>query len=196
MRSATRAFGAVAAILMAAVSGAFGTTLATVGGETITEADVAAALGYVPSGPALRETVDGLVEREIVLALAERKGLDTSSAEVTRAAALAARAHLPAFSLSAESYRRRLAEEITISKYIDLYVYPRIKADEETLQNYFVRNASRFVKRPPADKAALKKLFGPRRNEVLYSYVKREIKKILAENAHDARAELGVEIYI
>jgi hypothetical protein len=186
----------VVIFLLAGAPAAFGTALASVDGKTITEADVTAALGYVPSGPALRETVDGLVEREIVLALAKRKGLGATSDEVTRAAALAARAHLPGFSLSSESYRRRLAEEITISKYIDLYVYPRIQADEESLQDYFIKNASRFVKRPPADKAALKKLFPPRRNEVLYRYVKSRIKKILAESAHDARGELGVEVYI
>jgi hypothetical protein len=194
MSSAVKIF--VVALLVAAVPPAFGGALAKVGDKTITEADVNAAMGYVPSGPALREAVDGLVEREIVLALAKRKGLGATSAEVTRAAALAARAHLPGFSLSAESYRRRLAEEITISKYIDLYVYPRIRADEESLENYFVRNASRFIKRPPADRAALKKLFPSRRNEVLYHYVKSEIKKSLAKSANDARAELGVELYI
>jgi hypothetical protein len=83
-----------------------------------------------------------------------------------------------------------------ISKYIDLYVFPRIKADEETLTNYFVDNASSFIKRPPRDRVTLEKIYPQYRNEVLYRYVKREIGRILAEVGNEARAGLSVEIGI
>jgi len=171
-------------------------TLALVGDDAVTEADVLAVHGYLPQGPALREAVDELVEREIVLTLARGKALGASAEEVDRTAALAAKAFPPPFPTNSEGYRRRLAEEITIAKYIDRYMYPRIKVTEEALQEYFVARPGEFIKRPPRDRAALEKLFPAHRNEVLYRYVKAELRKLLAEAAREARASLNVEIYI
>ena len=173
-----------------------GKTLATVDGRAITEADVTSFLGYLPRGGALRDATEALVEREIVLALARAKALSVSEEVVSRAVTLAARAHLPPAGSGGAASRKYIAEELLISKYIDLYVYPRIKADEETLSDYFVNNASSFIKRPPRDRAALKKIYPQYRNEVLYRYVKREIRRILTGAGKDARGELEVEIYI
>jgi hypothetical protein len=159
-----------------------GKTLATVDGKAITEADVTA--------------TEALVEREIVLALARAKALTVSREEVSRAVTLAARAYPPPAGSGGAASRQYIAEEILISKYIDLYVFPRIKADEETLTNYFVRNAGSFIKRPPRDRATLEKIYPRYRNEVLYRYVKREIGRLLAKAANEARAGLSVEIRI
>lgn len=171
-------------------------TLATVDGKAITEVDVSAFLGYVPSGAALREATEALVEREIILSLARSKALSVSSEEVSRAVTLAARAHLPPAGAGGTASRQYIAEELLISKYIDLYVYPRIKADEKTLTAYFVDHAGNFMKRPPRDRAALKEMFPRYRNDVLYRYVKREIARLLAEEGNEARAGMAIEIRI
>lgn len=171
-------------------------TLATVDGKAVTEADVAAFAGYLPRGGALREATEALVEREIVLALARAKALSVSADEVSRAVTLAGRAHLPPAGSGGAASRKYIAEELLISKYIDLYVYPRIKADEETLTEYFVAHASSFLKRPPRNRAALEEIYPRYRNEVLYRYVKREIGRIMSEAGKDARAKFAVEIYI
>lgn len=173
-----------------------GEVLASVGERVITEADVVAALGYMPKGEALREAVRGLVEREIILAVAESKALGASADEVTRAAALAAKAHRRPGDINSESFRRYLAEEIVIAKYIDLYIFPRIETEDEALLEYFLERPSLFVARPPRDRAALKKLFPRYRNEVLYRYVQREIKRLLRITGNESRATLGVEIYV
>ena len=169
-------------------------TLATVGGKAVTEADVSAFLGYLPRGEGLREATEVLVEREVILALARGKALTASPEEVSRAVSLAARAHSPPAGSGGTASRQYIAEEILISKYIDLYVYSRIKADEETLIEYFVDNAASFLKRPPRDRAALEKIYPRYRNEVLYRYVKREIERLLVEAGNEARAGLAVEI--
>jgi hypothetical protein len=173
-----------------------GKTLATVDGRVITEADVTSFLGYLPRGGALREATEALVEREIVLALARVKALSVSEEEVSRATTLAARAHPPPAGYGGAASRKYMAEELLISKYIDLYVYPRVRADEETLNEYFIDNASSFMKRPPRDRAALEKMYPQYRNEVLYRYVKREIGRILTEAGNEARSGLAVEIRI
>jgi hypothetical protein len=170
-------------------------TLAVVGGKALTETDVLAVHGYLPQGPALREAVEELVEREIVLALARGKALGASSGEVDRAAALATKAFRPPFPTNSEAYRRRLAEEITIAKYLDRYMYPRVAVTDEALRAYFVARPGEFMKRPPRDRAALEKLFPRYRNEVLYRYVKAELRRLLAEAAREARPSLNVEIY-
>jgi hypothetical protein len=172
-----------------------GETLATVGGRAITEADVSAFYGHLPRGEALREATAALVEREIILALARGKALTASPEEVTRAISLAARAHSPPAGAGGAS-RRFIAEEILVAKYIDLYIYPRVKVDEKALTEYFVGHAASFVKRPPRGRAALEKIYPKYRNEVLYRYVKREIERLLAEAGNEARAALGVEIRI
>ena len=185
---------ALAALALAAPCG--GKTLAMVDGKAITDADVSAFFGYLPRGGALREATEALVEREIILALARGKALSVSPEEVSRAASLAARAHLPPAGSGGAASRKYIAEELLISKYIDLYIFPRIKLDEETLTAYFLDHPGAFLKRPPRDRAALKKMFPSRRNEVLYRYVRREIERLLVEAANEGRAGLGVEIRI
>ncbi|UCH77501.1 MAG: hypothetical protein JSU81_07110 [Candidatus Coatesbacteria bacterium] len=177
-------------------SPAAGRTLAVVGGKALTEADVLAVHGYLPQGPELRETVEGLVQREIVLALARGKALGASAGEIDRAAALAVKAFRPPFPTNSEGYRRRLGEEITIAKYLDRYVYPRVAVTEEALRAYFAARPGEFMKRPPRDREALGKLFPRYRNEVLYLYVKAEMRRLLAEAVREARPSLNVEIYV
>lgn len=189
-------FAAAALALLALSPPCAAKTLATVDGKAVTEADVAAFLGYLPRGGALREATEALVEREIILALARVKALTVSPEEVSRAVTLATRAHSPPAGSGGAASRQYIAEEILISKYIDLYVYPRIKADEETLTEYFVDNAASFLKRPPRDRAAREKIYPRYRNEVLYRYVRREIRRLLAETGNEARARLAVEIRI
>ncbi|HUU57006.1 MAG TPA: hypothetical protein VMW93_06675 [bacterium] len=196
MRIAALAKGTAAAslVLLALSPPCGGETLATVGGKAVTEADVSALLGYLPRGEALRAATEALVEREIILALARGKALTASPEEVSRAVSLAARAHSPPAGSGGTASRQYIAEEILISKYIDLYIFPRIKVDEETLTEYFIGNAASFLKRPPRDRAALEKIYPQYRNEVLYRYVKREIERLLVEAGNEARAGLVVEI--
>jgi hypothetical protein len=174
----------------------WGTTLASVGGKVITDADVTLALGYLPEGKALREVVATLVERELILTLAKKKALAASADEVARAATLAAKAHRPQAEIDRDLSRRRLEEEIVIKKFIDLYVYPRVRVEEGALRAYFAARPSVFMKRPPRDRAALERLYPQYRNEVLYRYVKKEIIRLLAEAGNKARADVAVEIYI
>lgn len=173
-----------------------GKVLASVGDEVVTDADVIAAVGRLPTGPALRGTVEKLVERKIILSLAKRKALAASSDEVERAVSLALKSHRPGNDVDLTSFRKSLAEEIVIAKYIDLYVFPRIEAREEVLKAYFLKRPSLFMSRPPRDRAALEKLFPRYRNEVLYRYVRAEIERILRETGNAVRADLGVELDI
>lgn len=172
-----------------------GKVLASVEGEVITDADVIAAVGYAPKDEALREAVETWIQREIVLSLAKNKALAASSDEVNRAAALVAKAHRIAGDVDGASFRGYLYEEIVIAKYIDLYVFPRIKVNDKKLLRYFLDRPFLFIKRPPRDRAALEKLFPRHRNEVLYRYVRAEIERFLGETANEARAGLNVETY-
>lgn len=196
MRRVRNAALAALFLLGALAAACRGKALASVEGDVIDEGDVIAAAGYLPKGEKLREVVDGLIERRIILSLAENKALGASDDEVNRAAALAAKAYRPTGSADAATFRRYLAEEIVISKYIDLYVFPRIKADEETLTAYFLRRPDLFIKRPPQNRATLKKMFPRYRNEVLYRYVHAEVGRLLREAGNEARAGLDVEIYL
>jgi hypothetical protein len=170
--------------------------LASVGDEIVTDADVIAAVGYLPSGRALRSTVEKLVEREIILELAKKKALAASRDEVNRALALAVKTHRLGVEVDLANFRKSLAEEIVIAKYIDLYIFPLIGVGEETLRAYFLKRPSLFMKRPPRDRDALEKLFPRHRNEVLYQYVRAEISRLLKETGNTARSDLNVEIYI
>ena len=196
MRAARNTALATLALFAALAAACAGKALASVGGEVIGEGDVIAAVGYLPKGGKLREVVDGLVERKIILSLAKNKALAASGDEANRAAALAAKAYRPTGNVDAATFRRYLAEEIVISKYIDLYIFPRIKADEETLLAYFLKRPGLFLKRPPQDRAALKKMFPRYRNEVLYRYIRAETGRLLRESGNAARAGLNVEIYL
>jgi len=173
-----------------------GKVLASVGEKVVTDADVTAAFDYMPKGEALREAVGGLIEREIILTLAESKALAASPEEVTRAAALAAKARRPTGDINSETFRRCLAEEIIIAKYIDLYIFPRVKVEDKALLGYFLAQPTLFMARPPRNRAALEKLFPRHRNEVLYRYVRSEIKRLLTITGNEARAGLGVETYM
>jgi hypothetical protein len=190
-----RAFVAITVFLAISAAECRGKVLASVAGELITDADVIAAVGYAPKGEALREAVETWIQREVVLSLAKEKALAASSDEVNRAAALAAKAHRIEGDVDGASFRGYLAEEIVIAKYIDLYVFPRIKVDDKILLGYFLERPSLFVKRPPRDRAALEKLFPPHRNEVLYRYVRAEMERLLREEGNEARAGLDVETY-
>jgi hypothetical protein len=170
--------------------------LASVGDEVVTDADVIADVGYLPSGQVLRGTVEKLVERKIILSLARRKALAASSGEVDRAFALAVKTNRPGPEVDLANFRKSLADEIAIAKYIDLYVFPRIDAGDERLRAYFLNRPSLFMKRPPRDRAAIEKLFPRYRNEVLYRYVGAEIERLLREAGNAARLDLNVEIYI
>ncbi len=172
-----------------------GKVLASVGGEVVTTADVIAAAGYMPEDDALREAVETWIQREIVLSLAKKKALAASSDEVNRAAALAAKAHRTGGDVNATSFRGYLADEIVIAKYIDLYVFPRIKVDDKELLGYFLERPSLFIKKPPRDRAVLEKLFPRYRNQVLYRYVRAEIERLLRETGNATRAGLNVETY-
>ncbi len=187
---------AAAAVFAFSASPGRGKVLASVGGEVVTDGDVTAAVGYVPSGQVLRGTVEKLVERKILLSVARKKALAASGDEVDRAFALAVKSYRPGTDADLANFRRSLAEEIVIAKYIDLYIFPRIDAGEKTLRAYFMKRPSLFVKRPPRNRAALEKLFPRYRNEVLYRYVKAEIERLLQETGNAARSELNVEIYI
>ncbi len=171
-------------------------TLAKVGGAAITDRDVIAAYGRLSAGAALRTDVDALVARRLVLKLARAKALAATDAEVSRAARLAAKARGPNKATNAATFRAYLAEEITIAKYIDLYIYPRIKADEPALREYFYGHVSLFVARPPAGRAAAAALFPRYRNEVLYRYVRSEIGRLLAEEAARIRKDAHVRIFV
>ena len=70
MRDARNTAFATLALLAALAAACGGKALASVGGEVIGEGDVIAAAGYLPKGEKLREVVDGLVERKIILSLA------------------------------------------------------------------------------------------------------------------------------
>ncbi len=173
-----------------------GKVLASVGDEIVTDAEVIAAVGYLPSGRALRSTVEKLVERQIILEVAKKKALAASRDEVNRTLALAVKTHKPGAGVDLANFRRSLAEEIVIAKYVDLYIFPLINVGEEALRAYFLKKPSLFMKRPPRDRDALEKLFPRYRNEVLYHYVRAEIGRLLKETGDAARSDLNVEIYI
>lgn len=184
---------AAAALMSAAARAA---TLAVVDGVPITDADVAAATGGDLAGERLRVAVDKLVERQLILEIAERKGLAATAEEVNRAAALAAKAYGPNRDTSPGQFRRHLAEEITISHYIDLYIYPRIPTDEATVKAWFVQKAPSFMEKAPRTRAAREEEYPRYRNEAQYYYVRSEIARILGEEAAAARKSARVKVYV
>lgn len=132
----------LATICLLAATVARGAALASVGGEAITAPDVVAAEGKLPRGADLKEALVKLVERRLVLRQARAKGLDATPEEVNRAATLAFRAYAPNQATDDAAFRRYLAEEIIVKKYIDLYIFPRIVLDDDHLRPFFVAQGS------------------------------------------------------
>jgi len=180
-----------------AISGvARAATLAVVDGVAITDADVAAATGGDLTGERLRAAVDKLIERQLILELSQRKGLAATAEEVDRAAALAAKAYGSNRDTSPGQFRRRLAEEITISHYIDLYICPRIPMDEATVKAWFVQKAPSFMEKAPRTRGAREEEFPRFSNEARYYYVRSEISRLLGEEATAARKSARVKVYL
>ncbi len=173
------------------------TTYATAGDHAITQGDVIRAVGYVPSYPGeLADVVTGLVEREIILGLAERKGITASDAELNRTLALISKTRGTNNFLAAEDYRRYVREEIIIGKYIDEYVYPRITISDEQLERLFLLIPAEFVKPVPGTRTRLLDIFPLYRNKVLSKYVKIEVARLLREDIGAVEKLADVKYYI
>lgn len=169
-------------------------TLAVVGDAAITTADVLAALGEIPQGSKLADALDGLIERQLILNLARQKGLYADEAEVERTRELFNRAFGPETAPAAAETRKFLGEEIVISKYINLYLYPRIKTDDESLKQWFLEGGYTKIKRAPADGKAREAAFSKLRNEILYHYLQAEITRLLAEEVAAARTTTRIKV--
>lgn len=169
-------------------------TLATVDGKAITSADIMASEGKLPSGSDLRAAIERWIERRLIIKIARSRGLEVNSEEISRAVTLANRAWAPNNITDADVFRRNLAEEILIKKYIDKYVLPEIVASDDNLKAYFLENGALFVKDLPRDPEARKALFDKYRNETLYYYTRGEITRRLAKEAAAARKTADVKI--
>ena len=180
-------------LLLTAAAGAG--TLATVGEDKITSADVIAAEGTLPTGEKLAIAVENLIQRTVILNLARGKGLQVTDAELDRAATLSARAYGPRNTLNDAAWRRYLAQDILIVKYINLYVYPRVNPTDEDLLTFFIAHGGEWEKGLPIAKDARANLFGKYRNETLYYYTRAAITRILEEDGTRARTALKIETY-
>jgi len=172
-------------------------TYAVVEGQAITDGDVVAAVGYVPSDAAgLANVVEGLVERKIVLGLAERKGLECTDAELNRTLTLIAKTRGANDVLPADDYRRFISEEIVIGKYIDEYIYPKVYVTDEQLERLFLLIPGDFVKPAPAARTRLEEIFPAYRNEVYNRYVKIEVARVLREEVEAVENSVDIKYYI
>jgi hypothetical protein len=185
----------ITAAAVGVAAAAHAATLAVVNGEKITTADIVAAEGKTPTGDALNQAVDRFIERKLLAGRARAEGVDVPPALLARGYELAHRAWGPNRLTDDAAFRRYLNEEILIRKYMDLYIFPQLNPDEETLQRYFVDHATQFLKKPPADRAARLALFPPRQYEVLYQYLREEMARRLAEEVAVARASATIEKY-
>jgi hypothetical protein len=178
-------------------SNAAATIYATVNGHEITQSDVITAVGYVPSGSTeLTAVVTGLVERGIVLELAERKGLTCTDAELSRTLTLIGKTRGTNNTLPDADYRRFIREEIIIGKYIDKYVYPRVTVSEEQLERLFLLVPGEFVRPVPATRTRLKEIFPLYRNGVYNRYVKIEVARILEEDVAAVKNFAEIKYYV
>jgi hypothetical protein len=182
---------------MLALPNADATTYAVVEGHEITQGDVITAVGYVPSNNSeLANVVKGLVERKIILGVAERKGITCTDAELNRTLALIAKTRGHNNVVPVEDYRRYIREEIIIGKYIDEYVYPRVSASEEQIERLFLLIPGEFVKPVPATRSRLKEIFPLYRNFVFNRYVKLEVARILSEEVEAVEKFIELKYYI
>lgn len=178
-------------------SNAAATVYATVNGYEITQSDVITAVGYVPSDSReLADVVTGLVERGIVLELAERKGLICTDPELSRTLALIGKTRGTNNVLSDGDYRRFIREEIIIGKYIDEYVYARVSVSEEQLERLFLLIPGEFVRPVPSTRTRLKEIFPLYRNEVYNRYVKIEVARILQEDVAAVKKFAEIKYYV
>lgn len=172
-------------------------TYAVVEGQAITDVDVVAAAGHVPSNAAaLANVVEGLVERKIILGLAEREGLECTDGELNRTLALIAKTRGANDVLPADDYRRYIREEIIIGKYINEYVYPKVSAPDEQIERLFLLIPGEFVKPVPTTRTRLEEIFPVYRNEVYNRYVKIEVARLLREEIEAVEGFIDIEYYI
>jgi len=148
----------------------------------------------VPAGAALAEVVDALIDRRLIVNAARAKGLAVEEEEITHAAALLAQAFGPG-AVSGAAFRRYLAEDLLVSEYIDLYLYPRVRKDDDAVRAWFVSRGHLFIKQAPRDRAAREAVFPKFRNEALYHYLRDEITRLLKEEAAAARRNTPVESF-
>jgi hypothetical protein len=173
------------------------TTYAVIEGHEITDGDVIAAVGYVPSNESeLAKVVKGLVERKIILGLAERKGTTCTDAELDRTMGLIADVRGANKFLAAEDYRNYVREEIIIGKYIDEYVYPQVSASDEDIERLFLLIPGEFVNPVPATRSRLKEIFPLYRNAVYNRYVKIELARILRMEVEAVEKFLEIKYYV
>jgi len=172
-------------------------TYAVVEGHEITDDDVIAAVGYVPSNSAeLAKVVEGLVERKIILGLAERNGTTCTDTELNRTLGLIAKTRGANDVLPADDYRRYIREEIVIGKYIDEYIYPTVDVSDEQLERLFLLIPGEFVKPIPATRTRLEEIFPEHRNEVYNRYVKIEAARLLREEIEAVEDFIEIKYYI
>jgi hypothetical protein len=172
-------------------------TYAVVEGHGITDVDVIAAVGYVPSSAAgLAKVVEGLVERKIILGLAERKGITCTDTELDRTLALIAKTRGANNVLPADDYRRYVREEIIIGKYVDEYIYPTVDISDEQLERLFLLIPGEFVKPVPATRTRLEEIFPAYRNEVYNRYVKIEVARLLREEIEAVEDFIEIKYHI
>jgi hypothetical protein len=184
-------------IILFAPAAAGTATYAVVEGHEITDIDVIAAVGYVPSSAVeLANVVEGLVERKITLGLAERKGLPCTDDELNRTLSLIAKTRGTNDVLPADDYRRYIYEEIVIGKYIDEYVYPTVYVSDEQLERLFLLIPGEFVKPVPATRTRLEEIFPAYRNEVYNRYVKIEVARLLREEIEAVEDFVDIKYYI
>jgi hypothetical protein len=192
--------GAIIILLLSillAFAAASATTYAVIEGHDITDGDVIAAVGYVPSNDSeLAKAVKGLVERKIILGLAERKGITCTDAELDRTLGLIADIRGANNVLAAEDYRSYIREEIIIGKYIDKYVYPRVSASDEDIERLFLLIPGEFVNPVPTTRSRLKEIFPLYRSAVYNRYVKIELARILRMEVEAVEKFLEIKYYV
>lgn len=173
------------------------TTYAVIEGHEITDGDVITAVGYVPSNESeLAKVVKGLVERKIILGLAERREITCTDAELDRTLGLIADIRGANKFLAAEDYRSYIREEIIIGKYIDEYVYPRVSASEEDIERLFLLVPGEFVNPVPKTRSRLKEIFPLYRNAVHNRYVKIELARLLRTEVEAVEKFLEIKYYV
>lgn len=172
---------------MGACADAAGETLATVDGVAITAADVEASFGDDAPKLSLREKVEALVTRQLLLARARQEGFTATKEDVNRAYELAYKAFGPNTATTSSYFKKRLGEEIIIGEYIRARIWPTLDMSEERLTTYFSDNIPRYEKNPPRDKAQRLALFEKHRWEVAHDCALAQIERALREQTEEAR---------
>jgi len=172
------------------------TVYAAVGEYQITSADISYSMGYLPSDAAeLKKAIRAMVERYAALTIAEREGYTVDDEEIDRALGLIIKTRGGNFITPSPAHREYVRQELVISEFIDVHIYPRVKASENELLTLFLLNPYEYMKYPPRGKSALKKAFPKYRNEVLNTYVTLQVGRLLAEAIEAVRAELNIRYF-